>query len=76
MTGQIHGKLIINIDLFTNRYPPPPSVNQHSLSEIFGSVGIFKTIEYTQADWKNYRRVRQLINISINFQVTIDFPTF
>ena len=26
---------------------PLPSVNRHSLSEIFGSVGIFKTIEYT-----------------------------
>ena len=28
--------------------PPPPSVNRHSLWEIFGSVGIFKTIEYTK----------------------------
>ena len=40
---------------------PPPSVNRHSLSEIFGSVGIFKTIEYTEINSNNYWRVRQLI---------------
>ena len=28
--------------------PFPPSLNRHSLWKIFGSVGIFKTIEYTK----------------------------
>ena len=46
---------------FGNRPPPPPSVNRHSLSEILGSVGIFKTIDYSEIDRKNYWRVRQLI---------------
>ena len=67
MTGRIHGKLIVNINLFTqslcslfclhahfysggnsggaggggNRHP---SVNRHSLSEIFGSVGFSKQL--------------------------------
>ena len=41
--------------------PRPPSVNRHSLSEIFGSVRLFKTTEYTKISRKNYWRVRQLI---------------
>ena len=40
---------------------PPPSVNRHSLSEIFGFVGIFKTIEYTGINKNNYWCGRQLI---------------
>ena len=46
---------------------PPPSINRHSLSEAFGSVGIFKTIEYTETDGKNYWRVRQLISTERRF---------
>ena len=47
--------------------PPPRSVNRHSLSEILGSVGIFKTIEFTEIDRKNYWRVRQLISTECRF---------
>ena len=44
-----------------NRPPPPPSVNRHILSEIFGFFGIFKTIEYTGINKNNYWCGRQLI---------------
>ena len=45
----------------------PPSVNWHSLSEIFGSVGIFNANEYTAINRNNHGHVRQLICTELRF---------
>ena len=51
--------------------PAPPSVNRHSLSEIFGSVGIFNAIEYAEINRNNYGRVRQPICTERRFAIAL-----